>query len=200
MTRSRSRLVRGVTCRASISCICSIRLRQPSANGWRRRTRRPEGPSKACSKRDRRRHPQRDPESLQQDLASARSEVEALWIVLDDFRRSRCLPVCPRASVRPDGRRALDSGRRRNRCRRAGTARFRSRNGADPGETRGLLIDDGRVILLVEDLAPWDVGAGDLEQALISFERLQGETARRVLGFYHTRAKGPAGVPAAAAC
>ena len=43
------------------------------------------------------------------------------------------------------------------------------------------------------------MSAQDLEQALIEFYRLQTDTARRVLGFYRTRAKGPAGVPTAAA-
>jgi uncharacterized protein (DUF2336 family) len=42
------------------------------------------------------------------------------------------------------------------------------------------------------------MSAHDLEQALISYDRLQTDTARRVLGFYRTRAKGPAVAAAAA--
>jgi hypothetical protein len=37
----------------------------------------------------------------------------------------------------------------------------------------------------------------DLERALLSYGRLQLETARRVLSFYHARTKGPASALAA---
>jgi hypothetical protein len=41
------------------------------------------------------------------------------------------------------------------------------------------------------------MSAKDLDQALASFNRLQPETARRVLSFFRTRAKKPETPPAA---
>jgi uncharacterized protein (DUF2336 family) len=80
------------------------------------------------------------------------------------------------------------------------------------------LLDPGAEIILilakVADLSPTTTKAilllraadrgmstQDLEQALTSFHRLQTDTARRVLGFFRTRVKGPApsSVPRAAA-
>ena len=55
----------------------------------------------------------------------------------------------------------------------------------------GFSSTTAKAILLLKT-AHRGMSALDLEQALISFDRLQTDTARRVLGFYRTRVKGPA--------
>jgi uncharacterized protein (DUF2336 family) len=54
----------------------------------------------------------------------------------------------------------------------------------------GFSSTTAKAILLLK-AADRGMSAQDLEQALRSYERLQPETARRVLGFYRTRLKGP---------
>ena len=55
----------------------------------------------------------------------------------------------------------------------------------------GFSSTTAKAILLLKT-AHRGMSAQDLEQALISFDSLQTDTARRVLGFYRTRVKGPA--------
>jgi uncharacterized protein (DUF2336 family) len=55
----------------------------------------------------------------------------------------------------------------------------------------GLSSTTTKAILLLR-AADRGMSANDLEQALMSFNRLQEETARRVLGFFRTRVKKPA--------
>ena len=55
----------------------------------------------------------------------------------------------------------------------------------------GLSSTTTKAILLLR-AADRGMSASDLEQALASFDRLQPETARRVLGFFRTRVKKPA--------
>jgi uncharacterized protein (DUF2336 family) len=55
----------------------------------------------------------------------------------------------------------------------------------------GLSSTTTKAILLLR-AADRGLSANDLEQALASFDRLQDETARRVLGFFRTRVKKPA--------
>ena len=64
----------------------------------------------------------------------------------------------------------------------------------------GLTESTTKAILLLR-AADRGMSAKDLEQALSSFNRLQTDTARRVLGFFRTRVKKPAGpeVPRAVA-
>ena len=61
----------------------------------------------------------------------------------------------------------------------------------------GFSSTTAKAILLLK-AADRGMSAQDLEQALRSYERLQPETARRVLGFYRTRQKSP-GTPSALA-
>jgi uncharacterized protein (DUF2336 family) len=58
----------------------------------------------------------------------------------------------------------------------------------------GLSPTTTKAILLLR-AADRGMSTEDLEQALLSFNRLQPETARRVLGFFRTRAKRPAAEP-----
>jgi uncharacterized protein (DUF2336 family) len=62
----------------------------------------------------------------------------------------------------------------------------------------GLSSTTTKAILLLR-AADRGMSANDLEQALASFNRLQPDTARRVLSFFHTRAKKSASEPAAVA-
>ena len=82
--------------------------------------------------------------------------------------------------------------RHADRCRRAGAARSRRRDRADPvPRSRGLSPTTTKAILLLR-AADRGMSTEDLEQSLTSFNRLQPDTARRVLGFFRTRDKGPA--------
>jgi uncharacterized protein (DUF2336 family) len=56
----------------------------------------------------------------------------------------------------------------------------------------------GAKAILLLKTADRGISAQDLNNALRSYEKLQLETARRVLGFYHTRIRGGAKPPAAA--
>jgi hypothetical protein len=64
----------------------------------------------------------------------------------------------------------------------------------------GLSATTTKAILLLR-AADRGMSAKDLDQALTSFNRLQPDTAARVLGFFRTRVKNPAGptVPPAVA-
>jgi hypothetical protein len=69
----------------------------------------------------------------------------------------------------------------------------------DPGHEMALILakladfssTTAKAILLLKS-ADRGMSAQDLDQALTSYGRLHGETARRVLGFHRTRLKGPA--------
>jgi hypothetical protein len=62
----------------------------------------------------------------------------------------------------------------------------------------GFSSTTAKAILLLKQ-AGRGMSAQDLDQALSSYARLQVETARRVLGFYRTRFKGPTGAAALSA-
>jgi uncharacterized protein (DUF2336 family) len=62
----------------------------------------------------------------------------------------------------------------------------------------GFSSTTAKAILLLK-AADRGLSTQDLDQALTSYRRLQVETARRVLGFYRTRLKGPAAMSALAA-